>query len=60
MHRCPKCGTLAHAKQTRAARQGVRRRYHCPKCEHRFSTLEVLTGPDAKLMRDIDTLLGAA
>lgn len=61
MYRCPKCSTLAHAKQTRKSDVGVHRRYHCPQpsCLHRFSTIETPVGNDGPLERDLNALMKA-
>lgn len=42
MYRCAQCGAPGLVKQTRTEDGVVRRRYHCSKCRHRFTTAEVL------------------
>lgn len=47
--KCPKCEAQTDVVDSREATGdylGVRRRRECPKCKHRFSTMEVLASND--------------
>lgn len=40
---CPSCGTRARCIDSRPTGAHVRRRYHCPACNRRWTTLEAYT-----------------
>lgn len=59
MFSCPKCDARALVQRTRKVPDGVRRRYYCPdpKCGHRFTTREALSGEDGALLRGLNELM---
>lgn len=39
---CPQCGCDTYVTDTRHAAHGIRRRRVCSRCQHRFSTIEMV------------------
>lgn len=46
--KCPGCGTITVALETRMSGTNVRRRRRCPACSKRMTTIEVIVDTDGR------------